>query len=136
MAPAAGETSRRRVTALFCDLVGSTDLAAGLDPEPLRAVLARYFDAVRGAIEMHGGVVEKYIGDAVVGVFGVPRTHEDDALRAVRAALEAQAALGRLNEDNSAGLGVELVARIGVGTGKVLGDHESGSTAPACRRPA
>jgi class 3 adenylate cyclase len=109
------------VTALFCDLVGSTDLVTSLDPEPLRALLAAYFDVVRGVIERHGGVVEKFIGDAVVGVFGVPQTHEDDALRAVRAALQVQAALGTLNEDMAGRGGPELVARIGVGSGNVLG---------------
>jgi class 3 adenylate cyclase/tetratricopeptide (TPR) repeat protein len=122
MAPVGGETSRRRVTALFCDLVGSTDITTSLDPEPLRALLAGYFDAVRGVIESHGGVVEKFIGDAVVGVFGVPRTHEDDALRAVRAALDVQAALAKLNEEIAHRGGVELVARIGVGTGNVVGE--------------
>jgi class 3 adenylate cyclase/tetratricopeptide (TPR) repeat protein len=109
------------VTALFCDLVGSTDLVTSLDPEPLRALLAAYFNAVRGVIERHGGVVEKFIGDAVVGVFGVPQTHEDDALRAVRAALEVQTALGKLNAETAVRGGAELVARIGVGSGNVLG---------------
>ena len=109
------------MTALFCDLVGSTALVTSLDPEPLRALLGAYFDLVRGVIERHGGVVEKFIGDAVVGVFGVPRTHEDDALRAVRAALEVQVALGALSSDGVSRGGPQLVARIGVGTGHVLG---------------
>jgi DNA-binding SARP family transcriptional activator len=100
---------RRTVTVLFCDLVGSSELAARLDPEAYRALLSRYFEIVREPIERHGGTLEKFIGDAVMAVFGVPQLHEDDALRAVRAAVEAQAAL---NTD-------EIAARIGVSTGEV-----------------
>ena len=77
---------RRTVTVLFCDLVDSTKLATDLDPEVYRGVMSRYFEAVRKPIERHGGTVEKFIGDAVLAVFGVPELHEDDALRAVRAA--------------------------------------------------
>src|SRR5215210_3796285 len=73
------EPVRKVVTVVFCDLVGSTELAAQLDPEETRAVLAGYFAAVRAAAERHGGVVEKYIGDAVMAVFGIPQMHEDDA---------------------------------------------------------
>ena len=76
---------RKTVTIVFCDVVGSTAMGEALDPEPLRHVMERYFDAMRAAIERHGGTVEKFIGDAVMAVFGVPRVHEDDALRAVRA---------------------------------------------------
>ena len=79
-----GETRRRLVTALFCDLVGSTELGERLDVEILRQVLDRYFEAMSSAIQHHGGTVEKFIGDAVVGAFGVPEAHEDDRLRAVR----------------------------------------------------
>ncbi len=100
---------RRTVTVLFCDLVGSSELAARLDPEAYRALLSRYFELVREPIERHGGTLEKFIGDAVMAVFGVPHLHEDDALRAVRAAVEAQAALRA--ED--------IAARIGVSTGEV-----------------
>jgi DNA-binding SARP family transcriptional activator len=100
---------RRTVTVLFCDLVGSSELAASLDPEAYRNLLSRYFELVREAVERHGGTIEKFIGDAVLAVFGVPELHEDDALRAVRAADEAQAAL------RVAGVG----ARIGVSTGEV-----------------
>jgi DNA-binding SARP family transcriptional activator len=100
---------RRTVTILFCDLVGSSDLATRLDPEAYRALLSRYFEFVRGPIERHGGTVEKFIGDAVMAIFGVPELHEDDALRAVRAAVDAQAALRA----------EEIAARIGVSTGEV-----------------
>src|SRR5579884_3883721 len=80
--------ARRTVTVLFCDLVGSTALGEQLDAEALRTVLGRWHDAMRAPVEQHGGTVEKFIGDAVMAVFGVPRVHEDDALRAVRAAAE------------------------------------------------
>ena len=83
---------RKTVTVLFCDLVGSTTLAERHDPEVLKPVLQRYFEEMRAAVERHGGLVEKFIGDAVVAVFGIPQVHEDDALRAVRAAVEMRRA--------------------------------------------
>jgi class 3 adenylate cyclase/tetratricopeptide (TPR) repeat protein len=98
------------VTVLFCDVVGSTALGESVDPETLQAVLARYFERMKGIVELHGGVVDKFIGDAVMAVFGVPAAHEDDALRACRAAVEMRDALP--------GLAVE--GRIGVNTGEVL----------------
>jgi class 3 adenylate cyclase len=98
------------VTVLFCDLVGSTALGESTDPEALRALLARYFERMRGVVEEHGGSVEKFIGDAVMAVFGVPAVHEDDALRACRAAVVMREAF--------AGLGVE--GRIGLSTGEVV----------------
>src|ERR687888_319084 len=101
---------RKTVTVLFCDVTGSTALGESSDPEALRALLARYFERMKGVIEAHGGTVEKFIGDAVMAVFGVPRVHEDDALRAVRAAVEMRDALPDL--------GIE--ARIGVNTGEVV----------------
>jgi class 3 adenylate cyclase len=76
------------VTVVFCDVTGSTELGERLDPEALRALLARYFERMRAIVERHGGSVEKFIGDAVMAVFGVPTVHEDDALRGVRAAVE------------------------------------------------
>ena len=79
---------RRLVSVLFADLVGSTTLAEGRDPEETRELLTGYFDIARGVIERHGGTVEKFIGDAVMAVFGVPIVHEDHAMRAVRAAVE------------------------------------------------
>src|SRR5262249_46800419 len=88
---------RKTVTIVFCDVTGSTALGERLDPESLRQVMARYFEAMRAVIERHGGTVEKFIGDAVMAVFGVPVVHEDDALRAVRAAAEMREALSALN---------------------------------------
>jgi len=107
--PAAREY-RKVVTVLFCDVVGSTALGEGVDPEALRALLGRYFDQMKAIVERHGGTIEKFIGDAVMAVFGVPQLHEDDALRAVRAAVEMRNALPEL--------GVE--ARIGLNTGEVV----------------
>src|SRR3989440_4649280 len=101
---------RKVVTVLFCDVVGSTALGESVDPEALQGLLARYFERMKGIVESHGGSVEKFIGDAVMAVFAVPVVHEDDALRACRAALEMRDALPEL--------GVE--GRIGVNTGEVL----------------
>ena len=101
---------RKIVTVLFCDVTGSTALGESLDPEALRAVLGRYFDRMKAIVERHGGTVDKFIGDAVMAVFGVPVAHEDDAFRALHAAAEMREALPEL--------GVE--ARIGVNTGEVV----------------
>jgi class 3 adenylate cyclase len=106
----AAREQRKVVTVLFCDLVGSTALGETVDPERLRLLLVRYFEAMRAIVERHGGTVEKFIGDAVMAVFGVPVLHEDDALRACRAAVEMRDALPEL--------GVE--GRIGVTTGEVV----------------
>ena len=111
---------RKVVTVLFCDVTGSTALGEQLDPESLRRVLARYFEVASAAVERHGGVVEKFIGDAVMAVFGVPRVHEDDALRAVRAADELRSALEPLNEELARDFGTTLALRIGVNTGEVV----------------
>jgi class 3 adenylate cyclase/tetratricopeptide (TPR) repeat protein len=108
------------VTLLFCDVTGSTALGERLDPESLRGVMARYFDAARLVIERHGGSVEKFIGDAVMAVFGIPVLHEDDALRAVRAAAELRDGLGKLNEGLLREYGTTLALRIGVNTGEVV----------------
>ena len=86
--PRPSHEQRKVVSVLFCDVTGSTELGEQLDPEALRALLARYFEQMKAIIERHGGSVEKFIGDAVMAVFGVPIVHEDDALRAVRAAVE------------------------------------------------
>jgi class 3 adenylate cyclase/predicted ATPase len=104
------QEQRKTVTVLFCDLTGSTELGESLDPERLRALLARYFERMQAIVERHGGSVEKFIGDAVMAVFGVPVLHEDDALRAVRAAVEMRDALPELG----------LEGRIGVTTGEVV----------------
>ena len=112
--------ARRTVTAVFCDVVGSTSLGARLDPETLHGVMTPYYDLMRSVLERHGGRVEKFIGDAVVGVFGSVRITEDDALRAVRAADEMRAGLVELNSASRAEYAVELRARIGVSTGEVV----------------
>lgn len=78
---------------LFCDIVGFTALSGELDPESLRQLMSRYFEAMKVVLQHHGGTIEKYIGDAIMAIFGVPRVHEDDALRAVRAAAEMRQAL-------------------------------------------
>src|SRR5688500_18194644 len=124
-APGARADVRKIVTVLFCDVVGSTGLGERLDPEALRTVMARYFDEMRRAVERHGGTVEKFIGDAVMGVFGVPVVHEDDALRGVRAALEMRERLRRLNEALVSERGVRVDVRIGLNTGEVVAGESS-----------
>ena len=111
---------RKTVTIVFCDVVGSTAMGETLDPESLRRVMERYFDAMQAAVQQHGGIVEKFIGDAVMAVFGVPRVHEDDALRAVRAAAEMRATLAALNTELDRDHGMTLACRIGVNTGEVV----------------
>ena len=118
-APAAGD-ARKTVTVLFCDVVGSTPLGERLDPESVRKVMTRFFEEMHTVLERHGGTVEKYIGDAVVAFFGTPVLHEDDALRAVRAAAEMATALETLNAELEPAWGVSLRTRIGVNTGEVV----------------
>ena len=118
---------RKTVTILFTDLVGSSELSLALDPEAFRNLLTRYFGELSAIVRRHGGFVEKYIGDAMMAVFGVPTLHEDDALRAVRAAVEMRARLVTLNDELEAGWGVRLANRIGINTGEVIaGDHRQG----------
>jgi class 3 adenylate cyclase/tetratricopeptide (TPR) repeat protein len=118
---------RRVVTIVFADVTGSTSLGERLDPEPLRRVMGRYFDEMSAVIERHGGTVEKFIGDAVMAVFGIPRLHEDDAVRAARAAAGMREALGALNFELEREHGVGIEARIGVNTGEVVaGDPSAG----------
>ena len=119
-ASAVAREVRKTVTVLFADVTGSTVLGEQLDPESLRRVMARYFDVARAAVERHGGTVEKFIGDAVMAVFGVPTLHEDDALRALRAAAELREALAALNEELERDYGVALQLRMGVNTGEVV----------------
>jgi class 3 adenylate cyclase/tetratricopeptide (TPR) repeat protein len=111
---------RKVVTVVFSDVTGSTALGERLDPESLRRVLARYFELASQIVERHGGSVEKFIGDAVMAVFGVPHVHEDDALRAVRAAAELRESLERLNAELERDYGTTLSLRIGVNTGEVV----------------
>ena len=101
---------RKVVTVLFCDVVGSTALGESVDPEALQGLLARYFERMKAIVESHGGSVEKFIGDAVMAVFGVPAVHEDDALRACRAAIEMREAFPELG----------IQGRIGVNNGEVV----------------
>ena len=101
---------RKTVTVLFCDVTGSTALGESRDPEAVRALLARYFERMKGIVESHGGTVEKFIGDAVMALFGVPTVHEDDALRACRAAVEMRDAFPELG----------INGRVGVNTGEVV----------------
>ncbi len=115
-APITVRQTRKIVTALFCDVTGSTALGDELDPEVLRGVMNRYFAMIRETIERHGGTVEKFVGDAVMAVFGIPVVREDDALRAVRAAAEIRDRLPGV----AAEVGVTLRFRTGVNTGPVL----------------
>ncbi len=118
---------RKVVTIVFADVTGSTALGERLDPEALRRVMGRYFDEMAAVIESHGGTVEKFIGDAVMAVFGIPRLHEDDAVRAVRAAIGMREALASLNTELEREHGEGLAARIGVNTGEVVaGDPSAG----------
>jgi class 3 adenylate cyclase len=111
---------RKTVTVFFCDVSGSTALGERIDPESLRQVMARYFETARTILERHGGTVEKFIGDAVMAVFGVPTVHEDDALRALRAAEELRDGLSGLNEELERVYGTRLELRMGVNTGEVV----------------
>jgi class 3 adenylate cyclase/tetratricopeptide (TPR) repeat protein len=118
---------RKTVTILFADVAGSTALGERLDPEALRGVMSRYYNEMRAVLESHGGTVEKFIGDAVMAVFGAPVAHEDDALRAVRAADEMRNRLRDLNGELEPRYGVALEMRIGVNTGEVVaGDRAAG----------
>lgn len=121
---------RRNVTVIFADLVGSTSIGERYDAEIVRQVTGRYFEEMRAAVVRHGGTVEKFIGDAVVALFGVPRVREDDALRGVRAALDMRSAIDALNVDLDRELGVAIQARIGMNTGEVVvGEARAGGSA-------
>lgn len=125
--PAPGR--RQSISVIFADLVGSTTLGESLDAEALRDVTGRYFETMRVAAEGHGGTVEKFIGDAVVAMFGLPRVREDDALRAVRAAADMRGSLEALNAELRRDLAVALQVRIGVNTGEVIvGERRAGGS--------
>ena len=115
------ERFRRVVTILFSDLVDSTGLGERLDPETLDRILTEYVEGVKPVIERHGGVLAKFIGDAVMAVYGLTELHEDDALRAVRSAIEMRETLTRLNEGFQERYGVVLTTRTGINTGTVAG---------------
>ena len=117
--------ARKTVTVVFCDIANSTPLGEKLDPEVMRAVMEQYFEVVRQELERHGGTVEKFIGDAVMAVFGIPTVHDDDALRAVRAAIDMRTALGGLNVEIERRHGVRLELRTGVNTGEVVAGDPS-----------
>ncbi|HET9810059.1 MAG TPA: adenylate/guanylate cyclase domain-containing protein, partial [Candidatus Limnocylindria bacterium] len=124
---------RKVVTILFADLSGSTPLAEKLDPEDLRRILASYFNQLARQIRRYEGTIDKYIGDAVMAVFGAPISHEDDAERAIRAALAMQESIAKLNDDLAREHGVRLALRIGINTGEVVagllgGDVQSAYT--------
>jgi class 3 adenylate cyclase/tetratricopeptide (TPR) repeat protein len=118
---------RKTVTLVFCDVADSTPLGEQLDPEALRGVWSRYHETAKDVLERHGGTIEKFVGDAVLAVFGIPVVHEDDALRAVRAAAELRDELASLNDELEHGYGVRIGVRTGVHTGEVYaGDPTQG----------
>ena len=122
---------RKIVTILFADLSGSTVLGEKLDAEDLRGVLGAYFAALARQIQRYEGTIDKYIGDAIMAVFGAPLSHEDDAERALHAAIAMQAAIQRLNDDLERGHGVRLALRIGVNTGEVVAGMLAGDVQKA-----
>jgi predicted ATPase/class 3 adenylate cyclase len=112
--------TRKTVTIVFTDVVGSTSLGERLDPEAFRHVISRLFAELRPVLERHGGSVAKFIGDAILAVFGIPVVHEDDPLRAVRASAEMREALRRLNDELARERGITVAMRTGVNTGEVV----------------
>jgi predicted ATPase/class 3 adenylate cyclase/DNA-binding winged helix-turn-helix (wHTH) protein len=122
-APMEAQEMRKTVTVLFSSVGASMPQGRTLDPEARRRVMSRYFDYVRAVLERHGATVEAYPGDAVIAVFGVPLLHEDDALRAVRAASEIRDALPALGDGLERAFGVRPIVRVGVGTGEVIATH-------------
>jgi class 3 adenylate cyclase/tetratricopeptide (TPR) repeat protein len=129
LAAAAEREVRKTVTVLFSDLVGSTELGERLDPESIRQLMSRYFEEMQGVLQRHGGTVQKFIGDAIMAVFGIPTVHEDDALRAVRAAAEMRERLRVLNEEIDRRWRVRLQVRTGINTGEVVaGDSSPGQS--------
>jgi class 3 adenylate cyclase len=112
--------SRKTVTIVFADVTGSTPLGEQTDPEVTRRIMERYFDEMRTVLVKHGGTVERFIGDAVMAVFGIPTVHEDDALPAVRAAAEMRERLAALSVEFQVERGVTIAVRTGVNTGEVI----------------
>jgi class 3 adenylate cyclase len=127
---AAPEAERRQLTVMFCDLVGSTALSTGMDPEDLRDVIASFQNRCSAAIRHYDGFVAKYMGDGILVYFGYPRAHEDEAERSVRADLDIVEAMAELNAAVPRPPGVELAVRIGIATGPVIvGDQIGEGTA-------
>jgi class 3 adenylate cyclase len=132
---------RRPITVLFCDLVGSTGLAAKLDPEDWRNLVSAYLDEASAAVTGLGGHVLKKLGDGLMALFGYPQAQENDAERAVRAALAIQRALAEIDAGNAGKAAPELLARIGLESGQVVVDAtgevfgDAPNVARACRRP-
>jgi class 3 adenylate cyclase/tetratricopeptide (TPR) repeat protein len=120
MAPETLQEERKLVTVIFADLVGSTALAVQQDPEQFRGLLSAFFEEMAQQIKSFGGTVEKYAGDAIMAVFGVPRVHEDDAERAVRAAIAMQETIGQLNPTFEQEYNSRLALRVGIATGEVV----------------
>ena len=127
VAPPTGQQKQERkvVTAVFSDLTGSTAMGEKLDPETVQTVMSRYFARMSQILQAHGGTVEKFIGDAIVAVFGVPVVHEDDALRAVRATVEMRHAMEEMNAEFMQRWGFQLLVRTGVNTGEVIATDTS-----------
>jgi class 3 adenylate cyclase/tetratricopeptide (TPR) repeat protein len=124
---AASREVRKMVTVVFSDVASSIALGERLDPESLRRAMGRYFDEMSAVIERHGGTVEKFIGDAIMAVFGIPTVHEDDALRAVAATVEMRKQLERLNRELERDVGIRIEIRLGANTGEVVaGDPATG----------
>ena len=120
---------RKTVTILFCDVVDSTVLGEQNDPETVRQAMSRYFKEMQAIVEGHGGVVERFRGDEVMAVFGVPSVHEDDALRAVRTGMAMLRRLEQLNTELQTTWNVSLACRIGINTGEVVaGDPGTGAS--------
>ncbi len=117
---AAPRELRKTVSVVFCDVMGSTAIGERLDPEPLRRLMLRFYGEMKGVCEAHGGRVRELIGDAVMAAFGIPVVHEDDALRAVRAAVAMRGRLELLNDELERGFGVRLQSRTGINTGEVI----------------
>src|SRR5271169_3882291 len=129
-APAGAQAERRQLTVMFCDLVGSTALSTGMDPEDLRDVIASYQNRCSAVIRHYDGFVAKYMGDSILVYFGYPRAHEDEAERSVRAGLDIVDAMAELNAAVPRPPGVELAVRIGIATGPVIvGDQIGEGTA-------
>jgi class 3 adenylate cyclase len=119
------QQERRVVTVLFADLAGSTALAERLDPEELRELQGELFELVNGEVERYGGTTEKFVGDAILAVFGVPQAHDDDPERAVRTALAVHARFGAFADRVRARHGAQVGLRIGVNTGDVVAGREA-----------